>query len=308
MKLFKLESYLSHKIWGGTKLVSLKNIPDFDPNVGQLPLGETWEISRHHEGKTKIKDEDKTLDEIFSEEELPYLVKFIDTSDNLSVQVHPGDEYARKFENDSGKTECWIILDAKKDQGIYLGLAPGIDKERLKKAIEENADVNKLLNFIPVKPGDFFVVEAGTIHAIGNDVLMCEVQQSSGVTYRVWDWNRLDENKKPRQLHISKAMDVINFESSKNEISYFKKFENLFQENIKDVFSHRDFNLNFYKLVKSEEISHFTESKRAISVIVFSGEILVEESSVRAYESVIIKDCNQLNVMAHEDTSFIIVS
>lgn len=308
MKLYKLESFLSHKIWGGTNLVSLKKISNFDPNVGQLPLGETWEISRHHEGKTKVKDEDKSLDEIFSEEELPYLVKFIDTSDNLSVQVHPGDEYARKHENDSGKTECWIILEAKKDQGIYLGLAPGIDKERLKKAIEENADVNKLLNFIPVKPGDFFVVEAGTIHAIGNDVLMCEVQQSSGVTYRVWDWNRVDENNKPRQLHVSKAMDVINFESSKNEISYFKKFENLFQKNIKDVFSHRDFNLNFYKLAKSEEISHVTKSKRAISVIVFSGEILVEQSRVRAYESVIIKDCNQLNVMAHEDTSFIIVS
>lgn len=308
MKLYTLNPHFSHKIWGGTKLVSLKKIQNIDHFVGQVPLGETWEVSRHKEGKSVCKTDGTSLDQIFTQEQLSYLIKFIDTSDNLSVQVHPGDEYAAKVENDNGKTECWVILSAGKDCGIYLGLKPGINKLTLQKAIEENKEVNDLLNFIPVKPGDFFVVEAGTIHAIGANVLMCEIQQSSGVTYRVWDWNRVDENNKPRTLHVDKAMDVINFSEDFNSESNLTRFRNLFETNITEIFKHKDFNVNFYHLNKSEKVEFINKNNRAVSLIVFEGEIEIENTKVSAFESIVIKDCLNLIVNLTEKAKFIIVS
>ena len=230
-KLIKSESFISEKIWGGFKLNKFKNL-GVDSKIG-----ETYEVSTHKSGNSKVlgKDLSEFLD-------LSYLVKFIDASDNLSIQVHPDDQYASTHENDRGKMEAWIILESDQDSGIYLGLKDGVTKKELKNALEAKLDISKFLNFIPVKPGDFFILPEGLIHAIGKGVTLSEVQQSSGVTYRVWDWNRLDDQGNSRELHIEKALDVINFEDNFN-----KKYGKVQREevlNSKEHFSllkHKDF-------------------------------------------------------------------
>ncbi|EQC45497.1 phosphomannose isomerase type I-like protein [Bacteriovorax sp. Seq25_V] len=263
-------------------------------------------MSRHKDGISETLDGNK-LNEIFSSEELPYLVKFIDTSDNLSIQVHPGDEYAKKHEGDSGKSECWLILDAPEGEGIYLGLKDGVDKKQLEEEIRKSGQVNELLNFYPVKAGDFFFVRSGSIHAIGKDVLMCEIQQSSGVTYRVWDWNRLD-NGKPRELHIDKALDVINFEAEKNTLQAFDHMSGNFSKSSVVLTEHRDFKVELVNGEALEERVVSANGERALSVIVLSGQITADDTKMNSYESMIVKECKNLKIKNVQKSSYIIVS
>ncbi|MGC9054774.1 MAG: type I phosphomannose isomerase catalytic subunit, partial [Candidatus Hydrogenedens sp.] len=140
----------------------------------------------------------------------PLLLKLIDANELLSVQVHPDDQKAKKFgEHDSGKTEMWYILDAKPNSFIYLGLKKNVRKEHLINEIQHHGDVDRLLNKIYVKTGDHYLIPAGTVHAIGPGILLAEIQQNSNVTYRLYDWNRVDSTGKPRLLHIDKAMETI---------------------------------------------------------------------------------------------------
>lgn len=300
--------FLNFKIWGGNNLCTLKKPDIYGINQGLTPLGETWEISRHRDGGASVLDSEQKLSELFSEKELPYLVKFIDTSDHLSVQVHPGDEYAKIHENDSGKTECWIILGAKEGAGIYLGLKPEITREQFYRAIEEKKQVNELLNFYPVKPGQFFKVEAGAIHAIGADVILCEVQQSSGVTYRVWDWNRVEKDGKPRALHIEKAFDVTDFSAEANKLQAFSYIENIYDLEERELLKHRDFNLYTFSKNKNDIVKFTNTSKRAVSVICFKGELSVGNETISSYDSVIIKDCATIELTCLDSCQFIIVN
>lgn len=152
-KLLKLRPFVIEKIWGGHKLAKLKGI------TSKEKIGETLEVSILENQQCFLEDGTR-LSNVFDETQIPYLVKYIETSDNLSVQVHPGDDYARKHENSKGKTECWYILDSQKNSGIFLGLKAGVTKEDFLNAINHGQDVNLLLNFIPVKKGDFIFVPA----------------------------------------------------------------------------------------------------------------------------------------------------
>ncbi|PIP96754.1 MAG: hypothetical protein COW00_17030 [Bdellovibrio sp. CG12_big_fil_rev_8_21_14_0_65_39_13] len=276
----KLKPNPSFKIWGGRRLSHLRQVA----LTGTDPLGETWEVSIHPDGTCTTFHGHK-LSDYLNSEQLPYLVKFIDTSDNLSIQVHPADEYARIHENQSGKTECWLILDAAPGAGLYLGLKKGVTRDQFQKAIEASAQVDELMNFYPLKKGQFFFVPAGSLHAIGKDVLMCEVQQSSGVTYRVWDWNRLDDKGQSRELHVKKAMDVAQFEASKNELSYFRYQENLFQmKGQLKLVDHADFEMSLWNADSKESLS-LVAKKRALSVICLEGEFQIGNVILKAYES-----------------------
>ncbi len=197
----KMTPFFVDKVWGSKQLATLKN---YKGNQ----LGETWEVANIDEGQSRCNGISvRQLMQGFGE--IPFIIKLIGTSDYLSVQVHPNNEWAKKFESPTslGKSECWLILDAAQDSGIYLGLKPGVTKEALLKKIVDSENVNDLLNFIPVKKGDFYFVPAGTVHAIGKNILLAEVQQASGITYRLWDWNRPEK----RELHIEKGMQVINY-------------------------------------------------------------------------------------------------
>ncbi len=205
-------------LWGGNRLNY-----DFSKNIDLNPLAETWECSTHIDGPSKIKTgvfKNRTLKDVLKDHpeflgnhflsnfELPILVKFIDAKQDLSVQVHPSDEYALKNENGQiGKTEMWYVIDAKPNSSLIYGLSHTISKERLKKSIG-NGTLEKYLQKVPVKSNDVFFIEAGTIHAIGKGCLIAEIQENSNLTYRLYDYNRIDKNGEKRELHIDKALEV----------------------------------------------------------------------------------------------------
>ncbi len=211
--MIKLKPVLKNYLWGGRKLHDLYG----RENNGDL-ISESWEVSVHPDGVSQplaeyLASNPTAVDKQGSE--FPVLIKYIDAAQNLSVQVHPNDEYARRVENDNGKTEMWYIVDADEGAGIYCGFQRDTDRQEFLAKVQDGT-VEELLNFIPVKKGDCFLIEAGTVHAIGAGCVICEVQQSSNVTYRVYDYNRKGADGKLRPLHVDKAIEVINF----------KKFEN----------------------------------------------------------------------------------
>lgn len=301
--IYYLTPSLHRTIWGGQKLAGLKKLPN---EVGADPYGETWEISVHEQGPSFV--DGKKL-EIKNPEELPYLVKLIDTNKALSIQVHPDDKYARIHENSLGKAECYVILEAEKDAILYLGLKPGVTRESFSSGVKNRENMSEFLNAFIVKPGDFFFAPPGTIHAIGAGITMAEVQQSSGITYRVWDWNRLDSSGKPRQLHIDKSLEVINFNPEANTKTYFKFKENLFDHaGKKDLVEHPNFKFSLVNLKKNEEIILSVEDQvRLASILNLKGKISINSQNVDSYSSVLFRDEKSLSVKALEDTSFLFI-
>ena len=207
-------------LWGGQRLKT-----DFGKQINMNPLAETWECSVHPDGPSFAamgEFEGKSLQEILdihpeylgtkfqSAIEFPVLIKFIDAAKNLSVQVHPSDEYAYLHENGQrGKTEMWYVLDAVPNAKLVWGFEHKVTAELLKKNIADGTLDNDL-HYVPVKSGDVFFIQAGTVHAIGAGILLVEIQESSNLTYRLYDYNRRDKNGKLRQLRFDKAVQVLN--------------------------------------------------------------------------------------------------
>ena len=196
-KILKLNPFYSEKIWGYEK----------------------WSLSTHRNGHSTICDSDATLISHIKSE-LPILKKIIHANDTLSVQVHPDDDFSRKYENDNGKTECWYILDADKNSSLICGIKDGHTKESFAKVIE-SGDIENHLERLGVKPGDMIYIPAGTVHAITGGIRLIEVQQSSDITYRMYDWGR------DRKMHIDKALEVIDYEGKNKggKIENFTKIE-----------------------------------------------------------------------------------
>ncbi len=213
MSVIKILPATKEYIWGGNKLRNY-GIKSDDSNIA-----EAWIFSFNKNGLSKTED-GRFINEVLSFDKLgkkyrnfpffPFLIKLIDANDNLSIQVHPSDDYALKNENSFGKTEMWYILEAEKDAYIYLGLNKDYKPEEVEEAIKNNT-ICDLLNKVSVKPGDCYFVESGTIHAIGKGIVLIEIQQNSALTYRVYDYDRVDKNGNNRELHIAKALKVINF-------------------------------------------------------------------------------------------------
>lgn len=215
-------------IWGGSRLND-----DFAKGIEMYPLAEVWECSTHPDGISTVasgEHEGEPLSSVLRKHpeylgthslavtggkpELPILIKLIDAKKDLSVQVHPDDAYARENENGSlGKMEMWYVLQAKVDAKLVYGFNRDMSVERVKAAIKEET-IGRYLNYVPVHRDDLFVIEAGTVHAIGAGVLVAEIQQNSNLTYRLYDYGRIDKDGKPRELHIDKAMDVANLKIS----------------------------------------------------------------------------------------------
>ncbi|MBA2874378.1 mannose-6-phosphate isomerase, class I [Thermaerobacillus caldiproteolyticus] len=204
------------RIWGGTKLAQ-----QFGYDIPSERTGECWAVSAHPNGQTFVKngpfegmplgqlwDEHRDLFGHFPSEHFPLLTKILDANADLSVQVHPDDTYAREHENgELGKTECWYIIDCKKDAELVYGHNAKTKTEL--KEMMDNGQWDKLLRKVKIKPGDFFYVPSGTIHALCEGTLVLETQQSSDTTYRVYDYDRVDEKGNKRELHLEKALDVI---------------------------------------------------------------------------------------------------
>ena len=242
MEVVKLRPYIKEIVWGGNTL------REYGKVFSGKNIAECWELSLHKEGSSIIdsgENKGKLLVDVLTKEDLgekcqkfpffPCLIKLIDTERELSVQVHPSDEYALKKENSFGKTEMWYILKAKEGAGIYLGFKCDVTKEEVKQKIKDNTLVD-LLNFIEVKPGECYFVKSGTVHAIGAGITLAEIQQNSNLTYRLYDWGKLGMDGKPRELHIDKALEVMNLKKYEpitfkrpllGECEYFSTFERL---------------------------------------------------------------------------------
>ena len=224
---FLLKPAAKDYLWGGSRLND-----DFGKNIDCSPLAETWECSTHPDGFSVVAsgvDAGRTLAEVLQlhpeyfgnhplqtmqgKPELPILIKMIDARQNLSVQVHPDDEYALTNENSLGKTEMWYVLSACKDAELVYGFNQDMNASRVCQALNDGT-IEKYLNHVPVHKDNLFYLEAGTVHSIGKGVMVVEIQESSNLTYRLYDYNRVDKNGKPRELHIEKAMQVMNFNSS----------------------------------------------------------------------------------------------
>ena len=223
-KIIFLEPVFCERIWGG------RNLEKFNFSIPQGDIGEAWVIAAHDNGSSKIingslagltlKEAYEKYPTLFTEkvyDKFPLLIKILDASDNLSVQVHPEDDYAKVNENgELGKTECWYVLDAKEDAKLVYGHS-AITREEFNSRID-NAEWNELFIEEKVKEGDFFYIPAGTLHAIGEGILIYEVQQNSDTTYRVYDYDRVDKDGNKRELHIEKTKDVTKVPFEKVEL------------------------------------------------------------------------------------------
>ena len=221
---FKLEPSLHVKVWGGRKLSTIMN----KPLPGDEPYGEAWEL---HDTSTVANGvlKGKTLSEVVQAhgtdligigndpaDGFPLLAKFLDASDWLSIQVHPNDAQAKELEGDPrGKTEAWVVLSADEDAQLVIGVQPGTSREIMAEAIRENR-LEDYIVYANVEVGDVLYIPANTVHALGPGLLIYEIQQSSNITYRLYDWGRMGLDGKPRELHIEKGVMVSNVDSLPN--------------------------------------------------------------------------------------------
>jgi mannose-6-phosphate isomerase len=239
-------------LWGG------RNLLKFGKDLPEGIVAESWEVSCHPEGESIIKNgifKDMSLSKFIEKfqhkamgtniawkpgEKFPLLVKFIDAKDKLSIQVHPDDKYAKLYESDKcGKNEMWYIIWAKPGAKLVYGLKPDIIEENLIEALKSGS-IEDYLNYSEVFKGDIFDIPAGTVHAIGEGILLVEIQQNSNNTYRIYDYNRIDKNGEKRPLHLNKALDVINFSNPSRH------------EGVGKMLTQSNDRYKIYKLVKNE--------------------------------------------------------
>lgn len=269
-------------IWGGTRLKSY-----FGKEIETETAAESWEISTNEAGLTKIANtsiKEATLKELFDNKELrkevfgtktvsmdkfPLLIKYIDANSNLSVQVHPNNEFAKAYENDTGKTEMWYIIDCAPNAKIICGMKENVKKEDVEDIIKNNR-IKENLNYLDIKKGDAIYIPSGTIHAILGDTLICEIQQNSNLTYRVYDWDRVGKDGKPRELHIDKAIKVIDVETK-------PKIEHVDREETKIIVDSEFFKVE--KIAVREVYKDKSSEESFYTINVLEGEGTIEANN-----------------------------
>ena len=275
----KLKSVCKEIIWGGNRLKNEYN------KVSSLNnIAESWELTVRDDGMNTINGGefdgltmqeyiDKNGFEVVSNkpsDRFPLLIKFIDAEDNLSIQVHPDDEYGMKTANSLGKTEMWYVIDAKPGAKLVYGLKENCSVSMLKDAIE-NGTVEETLNYVSVKKGDVFFIPSGLVHAIGAGILLAEIQQNSNITYRVYDYNRKDKNGNTRELHVSDALNVI-VNRNEVEIDKIRFSANVKNENTLACCEY--FNVERFSVYGAYEFSANAESFNSILCLDGNGKIV----------------------------------
>ncbi len=227
----KFTPILKRKVWGGTKLNKVLN------KKAEGNVGESWEISGVADNISEIENgplSGKSLNwvlENYKEKlvgekvynnfgnQFPLLFKFIDAHQDLSVQVHPDDFLAKERHNSFGKIEMWYILNVEKDARLIIGFNQQMHKKKYLQYLSENK-ITEILNSVAIKNGNAFVLKPGVVHAIGAGVVLAEIQQTSDITYRIYDWDRPDTNGQPRELHTDLALDAIDFNPPESKLNY----------------------------------------------------------------------------------------
>lgn len=295
-------------LWGGTRLKT-----EFGYETDKDIAAEAWLLSCHKDGSDVIVNGElagKTLPEVleiwgndaigkkaaeFSY--FPLLIKFIDAKQSLSVQVHPDDEYALKVEGEYGKTEMWYIVDCDEGARLIYGFSDKISKEEFERRIKDNT-LTEVCNYVPVHKGDVFFITAGTLHAIGEGILIAEVQQNSNSTYRVYDFGRVGADGKPRELHIEKALDVTKCEKPTIPYGQVGEVEKIGNNSIRELASCDLFTASVLNLTDSAEIC---EKESFVSLVVLDGEVNIkwEENEINAKkgDSIFVPANYKVNLM-----------
>ena len=286
MPILFLEPIFKKRIWGGNYFQKTLNYP-LDNDL----YGEMWSLSAHPEGLTLIKNgefQGKSLNEIFlkkkewfnsPKKEFPLMIKLIHTEDKLSVQVHPDNLSAKLMENQLGKTECWYFLDAEKDAQIVLGHKASTIEE-LASAIKEGKCEEQLI-YHTIKPHDFALIPSRTVHALGSGLLLLEIQQSSDVTYRLYDYNRLGLDGKLRELHVEKGLKVIDF--PQKNIPQIINFNNDLKE--QTIVDGEFFKIDLIKI--DNGLTYVFKENTYHLITCLKGEIQIEDTPLKLGESAI---------------------
>ncbi|MEH6682693.1 MAG: type I phosphomannose isomerase catalytic subunit [Sediminicola sp.] len=288
----KFDPILKERLWGGTKLKDVLGKP-----ITSDITGESWEISTVKGDISVVSVGEmagRSLQDLIEEypdqllgksvvsrfgREFPILIKFIDAKQDLSIQLHPNDELAKKRHGSFGKTEMWYIMDADKDANLIVGFNKDVSKEEYAKSMEENTLLD-LMNYETVQEGDTFFINTGKVHAIGAGVLLAEIQQTSDVTYRIFDFNRRDKDGNLRELHTELALDAIDYEKKDDfKIDYEKGLDRVNQ-----MVHCPYFNTDFLELTKEYELDLTDRDSFTIFMCVGGSAIIANENGEAAIE------------------------
>lgn len=286
-----LKPVIKDYLWGGTKLKT-----NFGFETEKDIAAEAWMLSTHKDGMNIVVNgayKGKTINEVFeawgkkalgkNAEKFPcfpILIKLIDAKQKLSVQVHPDDEYAWLMEGEYGKTEMWYVVDCEEGAELICGFKKNISKGELERRIEDGT-LTDVCNFVPVHKGDVFFISAGTLHAIGEGILIAEIQQNSNTTYRVFDYGRLDADGKPRELHVDKALDVIKCDSPKSSFRTAGGITNDHKNTIRELATCDKFST---KLITVRTPMKIDSPDSFVSLVVLDGDISIgySEGEIKA--------------------------
>lgn len=282
----KFQPVYKERLWGGNKLRTV-----LEKEVDGDTVGESWELSGVPGDATTLVNgpyAGKTLPELIGEfpeevlgdevlerfgKEFPILIKFIDARLDLSIQLHPGDELARTRHNSFGKTEMWYIMDADPGAELIVGFREDVSRERYQQALDRGT-LTDLLHYQPVSPGDAFFINSGKIHAIGGGILLAEIQQSSDVTYRVYDFNRRDTHGNLRELHTDLALDAIDYKRREDFVLDYSKNPNTANRLARSPY----FNTDFLKLDRDRDLQ--LDGKSFSIFMCLSGTATLEAGGV----------------------------
>ncbi len=284
----KFEPIYKNYIWGGRNLekIGKKIVP------GEI-VAESWEISDHDEDVSVVANgtlKGRTLRELIEtyktdicpETEngrFPILIKYIDANQKLSVQVHPDDEYTRTHESPTelGKNECWYVMDAPRGAELILGVKKGMTRERFRAHIESGR-IEEGLTRHPVSTGDFIFIRSGTVHALLEGIMVCEIQENSDTTYRLYDWGRMDSDGKPRSLHIEKALDVINYLPESEYDMYMKQlaipYDKSEKNSVHTFVRSKFFNIDLLNYTQDFDTEFHNEHFHTLNIVSGTGSIL----------------------------------
>lgn len=290
LSIVSFHPILKHRIWGGKKLMQHFGKKSEQPDQ----IGESWEVSNVHGDVSVVasgKFEGRTLTELvetYQEDflgpkawkrfgtDFPILIKFIDADKDLSVQLHPDDTIARKKHNSFGKTEMWYVMGADKNAKLVTGFEDGITLKKYKEHVDSGT-LESVLNYEPVTAGDTFFIAPGTVHAIGEGVVIAEIQQTSDVTYRIYDYNRTDAQGNTRELHQEEALDAINFSARPEEckVSYARS-----ENKPVSLVSCPYFTTVLLELDQNTELSH-TDMDSFVIYMCVGGSATVQDASTQ---------------------------
>ncbi|MCR5144594.1 MAG: cupin domain-containing protein [Lachnospiraceae bacterium] len=288
--LYKLSPIFKDYLWGGNRLVR-----DFGKKSPYDITAESWELSAHKDGQSVITGgqfDGMAFGDFVREygtevcgwksrtfDRFPILIKFIDALNPLSVQIHPFDDYAFVHEKEFGKNEVWYVMDAKPDSYLYCGFKVDVTKEEIRRRLADNT-ITEILNKVYVNKGDVIFIPAGTIHAIGAGVLICEIQQNSNSTYRVYDYDRVDKNGRKRDLHIEKAMDVITTSAYKQDAFGLEEAQEIDGQIVQQLCLCKYFQCKKYTVDGCTSI--YMDNASFVSIVLLSGsaKITVEAETL----------------------------